>query len=73
VKIVDVIPQEGFVLVDGTKSYEYTGGGGSDQYTYALKIIGQADETVELPKPKLYLDNAEIYLSGTSPTIQVLP
>jgi hypothetical protein len=72
VKIVDVFPEDGFVLVDGTNVYEYHGCGGSDQYTYVLKVVGQAGETVELPKPKLYLDNTEIPLVGTRPTIQIL-
>ena len=68
VKVVDPFPESRFALVNGTNVYEYKGYGGSDQFTYHLRVI--ADEgVVELPKPRLYLDDVEILLSGTSPTL----
>ncbi len=71
VKVVDVLPENSFVLVNGTNIYEYKGNGGSDQFTYTVKVTGQTG-FVELPKPKLFLDGVEIALNGTSPKLEVL-
>ena len=71
VKVVDELPQNGFVLVDGTNIHEYCGSGGSDQFSYTLKVTGQGG-VVELPKPKLFLDGTEISLTGSSPVLTVL-
>ena len=65
VKVVDPFPEDRFTLVNGTNVFEYTGYGGSDQFTYKLKVVAELDD-VELPEPKLYLDNVEIALTGTS-------
>ncbi len=70
VKIVDPLLASGFVLVDGANVAEYRGGGGSDQYIYTLKVVGDAG-VFELPKPQLFLDGAEITLSGVCPSLQV--
>ena len=51
--------------MDGSNVYEYTGYGGSDQFSYALRVVAEPDG-LELPEPKLYLDNVEIPLKGTS-------
>jgi hypothetical protein len=71
VKIVDQFPESRFALVNGTNVYEYKGYGGSDQFTYELRVIAE-EGVVELPKPRLYLDNVEIPLSGTSPTLNIV-
>ena len=71
VKIVDPFPESRFALVNGTNVYEYKGYGGSDQFTYELRVIAE-ERVVELPKPRLYLDNVEIPLSGTSPTLNIV-
>ena len=71
VKVVDALPENGFVLVDGTNIYEYSGSGGSDQFTYTVKVTGQVG-VVELPKPTLFLDGNEIALNGESPKLEVL-
>ena len=68
VKVVDPFPESRFALVNGTNVYEYKGYGGSDQFTYHLRVIAE-EGVVELPKPRLYLDDVEILLSGTSPTL----
>jgi hypothetical protein len=70
VKIIDPFPKGNFVLVNGTNVFEYKGYGGSDQFTYSLRIIAEGN-TVELPKPRLYLDNVEVSLEGTSPTLKL--
>jgi len=70
VKMVDPFPESRFALVNGTNVYEYEGYGGSDQFTYELRVIAE-EGVVELPKPRLYLDNVEIPLSGTSPTLNI--
>jgi hypothetical protein len=70
VKVVDSFPESRFVLVNGTSVYEYKGYGGSDQFTYELRVIAEGN-VVELPKPRLYLDNVEIPLAGTSPTLNI--
>ncbi len=65
VKVVDAFPEDQFALVAGSNVYEYAGYGGSDQFTYALKVVAEPDG-LELPEPKLYLDNVEVPLTGTS-------
>lgn len=53
VKVVDELPKDGFVLVNGTNIHEYLGSGGSDQFSYTVKVTGQKG-VVELPEPKLF-------------------
>ncbi len=65
VRVVDAFPEDQFALADGSNVYEYTGCGGSDQFTYALRVVAEPDG-LELPEPKLYLDNVEVQLTGTS-------
>lgn len=65
VRVVDLFPEDKFDLVAGSNVYEYLGGGGSDQFTYTLKVVAEPDG-LELLKPKLYLDNVEIPLTGTN-------
>jgi hypothetical protein len=59
-----------FALVNGSNVYEYKGYGGSDQFAYDLKVIAEGNG-VELPEPRLYLDNVEIPLDGVSPTLNI--
>ena len=72
VKITDPFPESNFKLVGGSNIYESSGYGGSYQFKYLLKVIGEEAEPTELPKPILYLDNAEISLKGTSATLNIL-
>jgi hypothetical protein len=70
VKVVDAFPESYFALVNGSNVYEYKGYGGSDQFAYDLKVIAEGNG-VELPEPRLYLDNVEIPLDGVSPTLNI--
>ncbi len=64
VTVVDPYPT-GFELVGGNNTYSYVGGGGSDVFTYQLRATSTA-AALEFPQPKLYLDNKEIRLTGTT-------
>jgi hypothetical protein len=66
VKIIDPYPESNFELIDGNNTYGYSGCGGGDHFTYLLEVIGDGALSIELPKPRLYLDNTEIPLTGTS-------
>ena len=70
VKIIDPFPENNFELVGGNNTYEYVGYGGGDQFTYLLKVIGAEAESMELPKPRLYLDNTEILLNGQTAILE---
>ena len=71
VKIVDPFPENNFELVGGSNTYQYRGYGGGDQFKYLLKVIGDDAISVELPKPRLYLDSIEIPLMGTSAILEL--
>jgi hypothetical protein len=71
VRIVDPFPEGYFTLESGTNVYESSGYGGSHQLKYLLRIVGGEGLSIELPKPKLHLDNVEIPLSGSSPTLDI--
>jgi hypothetical protein len=73
VKIVDPFSEVYFALADETNIYESIGYGGSHQFEYTLQAIGGDGLSGELSKPRLYLDNVEILLEGTSPTLTVSP
>lgn len=72
VKIVDPFSETYFVLANETNMYESSGYGGSYQLKYTLQAIAGEGLSIELSKPKLYLDNAEIPIEGTSPTLNIL-
>jgi hypothetical protein len=63
VRVVDQFPEDRFSLVGGSNIFEYTGYGGSPQFTYTLKVISEKNDA-ELQEPKIYLDNVEITLTG---------
>ena len=71
VNIVDPFPESNFELVGGSNTYQYNGYGGGDQFTYLLKVIGADVGSVQLPKPRLYLDSIEIPLVGTSAVLEI--
>ena len=71
VKIVDSFPESNFILVNEGNVYESSGHGGSYQLKYLLKVIEGDGVYVELPKPRLFLDNVGIPLKGTSPTLKL--
>jgi hypothetical protein len=76
VEIIDPYPESNFELINGNESnfgrlshvntLQYSGYGGMAQLKYQLKVIGNDIESLELPKPKLYLDNTEIPLYSES-------
>ncbi len=70
VKIIDPFPESNFKLVGGNNTYEYSGFGGGDQFEYLLEVTSSNAGSIELPKPKLYLDNTEISLKGSSPILK---
>ena len=71
VKIVDPFPESFITLASGSNVYEYSEYGGSYQFTCLLRVIGTEGASSELPEPRLYLDNVEIPLNGTSPTLNI--
>jgi hypothetical protein len=73
VRIVDPFPDGYFTLADETNIFESSGYGGSHHLKYLLRAVGGEGVTIELPKPRLYLDSVEISLSGSSPTLHVSP
>jgi hypothetical protein len=66
VEIIDPYPESNFQLVGGNNTYTYSGYGGGDQFTYLLEVTGADAGSIELPKPRLYLDNTEIPVTGTN-------
>ena len=72
VKIADPISEGYFSVANGTNICESTGYGGTYILKYTLKVTGGAGASVELPKPKLTIDNVEIALSGIGPIISIL-
>jgi hypothetical protein len=71
VKIVDPYLENSFELVGGNNTYGYSGYGGGDQFTYLLKVIGNDTQSIEMPKPRLYLDGSEICLNGTNAVLEI--
>ena len=71
VRIVDPFPESNFILIDESNVYESSGYGGSHQFSYLLKVVKEEAISIELPKPRLYLDNVGITLEGTSPSLKV--
>ena len=71
VRIVDPFPEGNFILIDESNVYESSGYGGSHQFSYLLKVVKEEAISIELPKPRLYLDNVGINLVGTSPSLKV--
>ena len=71
VKIVGPFPESSFALIGETNIYESKGYGGSYHLKYLLKVIGEEAISIDLPKPRLYLDNVEIVLKGTSPFLKL--
>jgi hypothetical protein len=71
VKIVDSFPEGNFILINEGNVYESSGYGGSYQLKYLLRVVEGDGVSVELPTPKLYLDNVDVSLEGTSPTLKL--
>ena len=71
VQIIDSFPERNFELVGGNNTYQYDGYGGGNQFMYLLKVINDDSVPVELPKPKLHLDNSEIHLTGANVVIEL--
>ncbi len=65
VQIIDSFPESNFQLVGGNNTYQYSGYGGGDQFKYLLKVTKAEAGPIELSKPRLYLDSAEIHLTGS--------
>jgi hypothetical protein len=71
VEIFDPYPESNFQLAGGNNTYKYSGYGGGDQFTYLLKVTEADAGFIELPKPRLYLDNTEILLNGKSISLEI--
>jgi hypothetical protein len=71
VKIFDSFSESQFMLMNGTNVYESKGYGGSYLIEYSLKALEEG-APVESLKPRLYLDNFEIPLTSTHPTIELM-
>lgn len=71
VKIVDPFPESNFVLANEGNVYESSGYGGSFQLKYLLKVVKGEGISVELPEPRLYLDNVEVSPEGASPALKL--
>ena len=71
VQIIDPFPEGNFKLAGGNNTYEYDGYGGGDQFTYLLKVTSDGSGSIELPKPRLYIDNSEIHLTGANVVLEL--
>jgi len=71
VTIVDSFPESNFIIINGGNVYESSGYGGSYQLKYLLKVVEGEGVSVELPEPRLYLDNLEVSPEGTSPALKL--
>jgi hypothetical protein len=71
VYIIDPFPENNFQLVSGNNTRQYGGFGGGDQVTYLLKVISTDISAIELPKPRLYIDDSEIPLTGPSAVLEL--
>lgn len=71
VKIVDPFSEDYFALASGSNVYEYKGRGRSCLFNYSLRVVGGEGLSIELPKPRLYLDSVEIPLNGTISTLNI--
>jgi hypothetical protein len=73
VKIIDPFPESCFSLAskNETNVRESHGYGGSYQVKYLLRVVGGEGASVELLGPRLYLDDVEIPLTGTAPTLKI--
>ena len=71
VKIVDPFPESYFTLTRESNVYESKGYGGSYQFEYLLSVVEGEGVSVELPEPRLYLDNVEVSIEGTSPLLKL--
>ena len=71
VKIVDPFPEGYFNLTSESNVYESSGYGGSYQLKYLLRVVEGEGVSIELPKPRLYLDNVEVSIAGASPTLKL--
>jgi hypothetical protein len=74
VKVVDPFPESYFSLASENESnvYQSQGYGGTYQLRYLLRADGGEGVPIELPKPRLYLDDVEIPLTGENPTVNIL-
>ena len=73
VKITDPFPESYFSLLNETNIYESAGYGGTYQLKYTLKATGGQEVFFTLPPPEFYLDSVQIRLTGTTPTVHILP
>ena len=71
VKIVDPFPEKYFAIESVSNVYESKGAGGSYLFKYSIRVLRGEDLYFELPKPRLYLDNIEIPINGTSPNLNI--
>jgi len=71
VKIIDPFAECCFTLAGGSNVHESIGMGGSYQFKYSLTVLGGEGASIAFQKPRLYLDNVEIPLNGTSPTLNI--
>lgn len=72
VEIIDPYPESNFQLVGGNNTYTYSDYGGGDQFKYLLKVTGADAGSIELPKPRLYLEDTEIPLNGEIAVLKIL-
>jgi len=71
VKIVDLFPESNFRLINEGNVYESSGYGGSYHLQYLLRVVEGEGVSFELPAPRLYLDNVEVSIEGTSPALKL--
>ncbi len=62
VNITDPYSEGNFELIEGNNTCQYVGYGGDNHFRYLLKVTGNSTVSIELPKPRLYLDKMEIPL-----------
>lgn len=71
IQIIDAYPEGNFELVSGNNTRQYSGYGGGEAFQYLLKVTSSNNASIELPKPRLILDNAEIPLKGANTGLEL--
>jgi len=71
VNLTDAFPENNFQLISGNNTRQYNGYGGGEQITYLLKVIGNTTSPIELPKPRLCLDNPAIPVYSENQSFEI--
>jgi hypothetical protein len=73
VQIIDAYPKANFELVIGNNTLQYSGYGGVNPLHYLLKVTHGNGASIELPKPRLILDDTELPLTSVTAKLEWTP